>query len=86
MRKNKISLLIIALIISAVLSAQMTNASKQQLAGKVDSFIQKILEKIPAIPGMVISMVDENGPFFIKGYGWADKEAGIKADANTQYG
>ena len=85
MRKNKIHVLIVSLIISAVASAQLSNASKQQLAGKVDSFTKKILEKIPAIPGLVISMVDENGSFFIKGYGWADKEAGIKADANTLY-
>ena len=86
MRKiNIITLLVISLIANIVAFSQLSNSSKQQLATKVDSFSNKILERIPGIPGMTIAIVDENGPFFIKGYGWANKEAGIKADENTLY-
>lgn len=75
----------VSIIISAVSFSQSSGVNKQPLAGKVDSFTKKIFERVTAIPSMVISIVDENGPFFIKGYGWADKEAGIKADENTLY-
>src|SRR5688572_26464751 len=85
MKKIKIILLIITLICSIASCAQTTVFSKQQLAQHVDSFTKKIFERIPVIPSLVISIVDENGPFFIKGYGWADKEAGIKADETTLY-
>ena len=86
MKKINIAvLLVVSLIINVVVFAQIPGSGKQQLAVEVDSLTKKILERIPGIPGMVISIVDENGPFFIKGYGWADKEAGIKADENTLY-
>ncbi len=85
MKETKITLLVVTLICSIASCAQTTAFSKQQLARDVDSFTKKIFESIPAIPSLVISIVDENGPFFIKGYGWADKEAGIKADENTLY-
>ena len=86
MRKINISvLLVVSLITNLTAFSQLSNSSKQQLAGKVDSFTNKILEKVPGVPSMVIAIVDENGPFFIKGYGWADKETGIKADENTLY-
>ena len=85
MKKIKIILLMVASFTSLASCGQTTTFSKQQLAHQVDSFVNLTMQKIPAIPGMVISLVDENGPFFIKGYGWADKEARIKADENTLY-
>ena len=85
MKKIKIILLMVAFFTSIASYAQTTAFSKQQLARQVDSFVNLTMQKIPAIPGMVISIVDENGSFFIKGYGWADKEAGVKADENTLY-
>ena len=74
MRKiDIISLLVISLIANITACSQIPTSSKQQLATKVDSFTNKILEKIPGIPSLSIAIVDENGPFFIKGYGWANK-------------
>jgi CubicO group peptidase (beta-lactamase class C family) len=40
---------------------------------------------VPAVPGMTVTIVNENGPIFMKAYGWANKEAGIKADVNTEF-
>ena len=86
MRKINIpALLIASLITNLGAFAQLSNSGKQQLAAQVDSFTHKIFEKIPGVPSLSIAIVDENGPFFIKGYGWANKEAGIKADGNTIY-
>ena len=86
MRKIKVLPLIVGLLmVNLTTLSQLSKPGKQQLAGNVDSFTNKILERIPGIPGLVIAIVDENGPFFIKGFGWADKEANIKADENTVY-
>ena len=80
-----LSLLVASLMANITAFSQLSNQGKQQLGGKVDSFTNKILERIPGIPSLVIGIVDENGPFYIKGFGWADKETNIKADENTVY-
>ena len=86
MRKIVALLVLVASLVANLTAfSQLSGPAKQQLAGKVDSFANRIVEKIPGIPGLVIAIVDENGPFFIKGFGWADKEANIKADENTVY-
>ncbi|HEX6847066.1 MAG TPA: serine hydrolase [Chitinophagaceae bacterium] len=81
------NLILLAVLVVADLSApaQIANSDKQQLATKVDNVTNKLLEKVPGIPSIVIAIVDENGPFFMRGFGWANKEAGIKADENTLY-
>lgn len=84
MRQTKI-MMIAAVISGSISFAQTTSLNKKQLVQKVDSAIKVTMEKIPAVPGLSISIVDENGPLFIKGFGWADKEAGIKADENTLF-
>ena len=76
---------IAATLISTVLLAQTSVINKQQLVRKVDSAAQKIMEKIPVVPGMAISIVDENGPLLAKGFGWANKENGVRADENTLF-
>ena len=85
MKKTRTLLLIAGTLISSALLAQTAVINKQQLARKIDSAVQKIMEKIPVVPGMAISVVDDNGPLLAKGYGWANKEAGIRADENTLF-
>lgn len=66
-------------------TAQSPKLSQPQFLAKLDSFTQKLMERIPVVPGITITIVNENGPIFNKGYGWANKEAGIKADVNTAF-
>ena len=85
MNKTKIILLIAGTLIGSALLAQTTVINKQQLVRKVDSAVQKLMEKIPVVPAIAISIVDDNGPLLSKGYGWANKETGVKADENTLF-
>jgi CubicO group peptidase (beta-lactamase class C family) len=39
----------------------------------------------PDLPGVAIVVIKDDKPIFIRAYGMADKEAGIRADANTLY-
>ncbi|MGB8191519.1 MAG: serine hydrolase [Chitinophagaceae bacterium] len=83
MQKSKIILVLLAcLVISGLSKAQ---APRTQFIAQLDSFVQQLMIRVPVIPAMSISLVDEKGPVFIKAYGWADKEAGIKADENTLF-
>jgi CubicO group peptidase (beta-lactamase class C family) len=61
------------------------SSPNKKLAVKLDSLILSILKKMPAIPALAVALVDENGPLLMKGYGWLDKEAGIKANENSLF-
>ncbi|MEQ1645068.1 MAG: serine hydrolase domain-containing protein, partial [Pyrinomonadaceae bacterium] len=42
-------------------------------------------ETIPDIPGFAVVVIKGDKPIFVKAYGIADKEAGVKADVNTLF-
>lgn len=81
----------IALFISAALvycSAAYAQSSPQQdkvFTQKADSYIHQLMAAIPEIPGLIMVVVKDDKPVFMKAYGWADREKGIKADENTLY-
>ncbi|HZI53175.1 MAG TPA: serine hydrolase, partial [Chitinophagaceae bacterium] len=85
MRKIKIMMLIITVSSTSASFAQTSPLNKRQIVQKTDSAIKVLMEKIPVVPGLSISLVDENGALLAKGYGWADKEANIKANENTLF-
>jgi CubicO group peptidase (beta-lactamase class C family) len=84
---KKIRAMLMVAIISIICNKTHSQpaAVNKQLPAKLDRLIQKTMETIPAIPAIAVSLVDENGPLLIKGYGWADKEGGIKADENSLF-
>jgi CubicO group peptidase (beta-lactamase class C family) len=82
MQKKMAMLLAAAYFIITAVRAQIPN--QQQFASQVDSFTRTLMTKIP-IPAISITIVDERGTIFNKSYGWANKEAGIKADLNTGF-
>jgi CubicO group peptidase (beta-lactamase class C family) len=78
------------MVLTAVLCcvAGLTEAQtpdQQQFNAHLDSFTKRLMEKVPVIPAITITIVNENGTVFNKAYGWANKEAGIKADLNTEF-
>jgi CubicO group peptidase (beta-lactamase class C family) len=58
---------------------------KKQLANSLDSLVKEAMHKLPVIPAISVSLVDENGPLLVKAYGWLDKDANIKADENSLF-
>ena len=83
--KKLIAFSLVALLLSAPVStfAQSASPSAKDFANALDSFARKTAETFPDIPGMAIVVIKDDKPIFIRAYGMADKENGIKADADT---
>lgn len=50
-----------------------------------DAFIKRTMEKIGDVPGFAVVVVRDDRPVFARAYGMADREAGVKADADTLF-
>jgi CubicO group peptidase (beta-lactamase class C family) len=50
-----------------------------------DAQIRKTLATFPDLPGIAIVVIKDDKPIFVRAYGMADKEAGIKADTDTLF-
>jgi CubicO group peptidase (beta-lactamase class C family) len=72
------------LAVSNVYGQPVTQNDKEQFAKTFGSYIQGILKNVD-IPAIGVTILSEGKPVFIKTYGLADKEAGIKADNNTLF-
>ncbi len=65
-------------------SQSNNHTSKEKFAAEFDAYIQEVLKNTD-IPAIGISILSGGKPVFIKTYGYANKEAGIKADNNTLF-
>lgn len=72
------------LAIPHLYSQSVTQNDKEQFAAEFNTYIQKLLKGFD-IPAIGIAIVSDGKPVFIKTYGLADKENGIKADNNTLF-
>jgi CubicO group peptidase (beta-lactamase class C family) len=66
-------------------TAQTDEIKIKEFVSKYDAYIQQVTEKLPEVPGIAVVVIRNNKPIFLKAYGWADKEAGVKADINTLF-
>ncbi|HUR97644.1 MAG TPA: serine hydrolase [Pyrinomonadaceae bacterium] len=77
-----VSLLITPLTVCAQATKQI---SEKEFATEMDGFVRRGMEAIPEIPSVGIVVVKDDKPIFLQAYGLANKEKGVKADANTLY-
>jgi CubicO group peptidase (beta-lactamase class C family) len=85
--KKTLAVLVMVLLLSpivAVAQAQPAPDAKQ-FTDNFDSYIRTVMERIPDIPGMAVVVIKDDKPVFLKAYGMADREAGLKADADTMW-
>ena len=88
MKKAIVISLVVLLLNSATpfLFAQSSRpASEKDFSAAYDAQIQKTLAKFPDLPGIAIVVIKDDRPIFVRAYGMADKEAGIKADSDTLF-
>jgi len=88
MKKAIVILLAALLLNSATLfvSAQSSApAAEKDFTAAYDAQIRKTMATFPDLPGVAIVVIKDDRPIFVRGYGMADKEAGIKADADTLF-
>ncbi len=74
-----------SIIILFMLCVAATGYSQGKAARDIDKFIEETLKRLPVIPGFAIAVVKDNKPVLIQGYGYADREKGIKANASTPF-
>ena len=88
MKKTIVSLLIGLLLNSAnvlVFAQTLPPPTEKDFTAAYDAQIQKTLASFPDLPGMGIVVIKDDKPIFLRAYGMADREAGIKADTDTLF-
>ncbi|MEQ1603968.1 MAG: serine hydrolase [Pyrinomonadaceae bacterium] len=69
------------------LFTQATNAQSSDAAftADLDAMARKVMARLPEVPGVAVVVIKDDKPVFLRSYGIADKEAGLKADTDTLY-
>ena len=87
--KKAIVISLVVLLLNAAnpfLFAQtLRSASEKEFNAAYDAQISKTMTTFPDLPGIAIVVIKEDKPIFVRAYGMADKEAGIKADTDTLF-
>jgi CubicO group peptidase (beta-lactamase class C family) len=88
--KKAIAISLVALLLNSAGALALAQTpqhppNEKDFTAAYDAQIRKTLAAFPDLPGMAIVVIKDDKPIFVRGYGMADKEAGIKADADTLY-
>lgn len=83
--KRALTAAVIALFLNSITVSAQANAAptEKEFASGFEATIRKTLETISDIPGIAFVVIKGNKPIFGRSFGLADKEAGLKADADT---
>jgi CubicO group peptidase (beta-lactamase class C family) len=88
MKKAIVISLVVLLLNSATSSLfaqSLRPASEKDFNAAYDTQIQKTLATFPDLPAIAIVVIKDDRPIFVRAYGMADREAGIKADTDTLF-
>lgn len=86
MKKATIALMGLLLLNSVCTFAQQNAAvAPKDFTENYDAFVRSTMERFPDIPAVAIVVVKDDKPIYVRAYGLADKEAGIKADTDTLF-
>ncbi|HKG60212.1 MAG TPA: serine hydrolase domain-containing protein [Pyrinomonadaceae bacterium] len=88
MKKAIVIALVVLLLSSATpfLFAQtLRAASAKDFEAAYDAQVVKTMAMFPDLPGIAIVVIKDDRPIFVRAYGMADKESGIKADSDTLF-
>lgn len=78
--------IVISLVVLLLNSAQtLSPPTEKDFTETYDARIRQTIATFPDLPGIAIVVIKDDKPIFIRAYGMADKEAGIKADTDTLY-
>jgi CubicO group peptidase (beta-lactamase class C family) len=72
------------LAVSNLYSQSVIENDSERFTKVFDTYIQAILKNVD-IPAIGVTILNDGKPVFIKTYGFADKELGVKADNNTLF-
>jgi CubicO group peptidase (beta-lactamase class C family) len=84
--KTICAVLWVALLLnSASALAQPVKRGPKEFIQSYETIVAKTLERFPDIPGIGIVVIKDDKPIFLRAYGMADREAGIRADTDTLF-
>jgi CubicO group peptidase (beta-lactamase class C family) len=87
--KKAIVISLVALLLNSaspfVFSQTLRAASEKDFDAAFDAQIRKTMSMFPDLPGIAFVVIKDDRPIFVRAYGMADKEAGIKADSDTLF-
>jgi CubicO group peptidase (beta-lactamase class C family) len=87
--KKAIVISLVALLVNSAggfVSAQtLSPATEKDFTTTYDARISQTLTTFPELPGIAIVVIKDDKPIFLRAYGMADKEAGIRADIDTLF-
>jgi len=70
---------------SAAAPARLLSETEQRLVRDVESFVGQAMAQLPAVPSLSVAVARSDGPILVRGFGRADLEGGVPADADTRY-
>jgi CubicO group peptidase (beta-lactamase class C family) len=86
MKKAIVISLVALLLNSAGIFAQTVRpASDKDFTAAYEAQVSKTITTFPDLPGIAIVVIKDDKPIFVRAYGMADREAGLKSDADTLY-
>ena len=80
-----ISLVVLLLNSTNVFTQTLPPATEKDFTATYDASIRKTIAMFPDLPSIAIVVIKDDKPIFLRAYGMADKEAGIKAETDTLY-
>ena len=87
--KKAIAISLVALLVNSVsvlVSAQtLSPATEKDFSAAYDASVAKTLAMFPDLPGIAIVVIKDDKPIFLRAFGMADREAGLKADTDTLF-
>jgi CubicO group peptidase (beta-lactamase class C family) len=87
--KKAMVIALVALLLNAagIFCFAQTSApsTEKEFTETLDARIQQTLKAFPDLPGIALVVIKDDRPIFVRAYGMADREAGIKADADTLF-
>lgn len=87
--KKAIALSLVALLLNSattfVFAQTLRQASGKDFDAAYDAQIRNTMATFPDLPGIAVVVIKGDQPIFVRAYGMADKEAGMKADTDTLF-
>jgi CubicO group peptidase (beta-lactamase class C family) len=87
--KKAIVISLVALLVNSagvfVFAQTLPSATEKNFPAAYDAPVSKTMATFPDLPSIAIVVIKDDRPIFLRAYGMADKEAGIKADTDTLF-
>src|SRR3989442_16032529 len=87
--KKLIVISLVALLLNSapvfVFAQTLRPAAEKDFTAAYDAQIRKTMRTFPDLPGIAIVVIKDDRPIFVRAYGMAVKETGIKSNTDTLY-